>query len=190
MRKYVNKEFQYMQIGEKMKLLRLSKNMTIKKLASKTGLSVGFISNVERDVNSPTISSLQKICRALDTELGDFFTNIKNSGHVLRKQQRQLLQADTAAKFRIEIFSLPHKKLQPSCIEILPGGQYGDASMCHEDEELCLILEGSVHFWAGEEDYILEEGDCIYVEPLVPHWLCNEGQSTASTFWVTLSNNI
>lgn len=179
-----------MQIGEKMKLLRLSKNMTIKKLAVKTGLSVGFISNVERDVNSPTISSLQKICRALDTDLGDFFSNINNSGHLLKKQQRQLLQTEADARLKLEIFSLPHKKLQPSFIEILPGGQYGDDAMCHEDEEICLIMEGTVRFRAGDEEHLLEEGDCIYVEPLVPHWLRNEGAGIARTFWITLNNNI
>jgi len=179
-----------MQIGERMKLLRLSKNMTIKKLAAKTGLSVGFISNVERDVNSPTISSLQKICRALDTDIGDFFTNINNSGIVLRRQHRQLLQTDTQGKFKVEIFSLPHKKLQPSCIDILPGGQYGDPTMCHEDEEICLILEGKVRFMAGDKEYVLEEGDCIYIEPLAPHWLRNEGQTMVRTFWVTLNSGV
>ena len=178
-----------MQIGERMKSLRLSKNMTIKKLSAKTGLSVGFISNVERDVNSPTISSLQKICRALDTDIGDFFTNINNSGIVLHRRHRQLLQTDAQGKFKVEIFSLPHKKLQPSCIDILPGGQYGDSTMCHEDEEICLILEGGVRFVAGDNEYMLEEGDCIYVESLVPHCLFNEGQVMARTFWVTLNNN-
>lgn len=179
-----------MQIGEKMKLLRLSKNMTIKRLATKTGLSVGFISNVERDVNSPTISSLQKICRALDTELGDFFSNINNSGQILSKQQRQLLQTEADAQLKVEIFSLPHKKLQPSFIEILPGGQYGDSTMCHEEEEICLVIEGAVLFGAGDEEHLLEAGDCIYVEPLVPHWLRNQGQTIARTFWTTLNSNM
>ena len=177
-----------MQIGEKIKLLRLSKNMTIKKLATKTGLSVGFISNVERDVNSPTISSLQKICQALDTDIADFFTNIKNSSHVLRKEYRQLLQSGANSPFKVELFTLPRKKLQPSFIEVMPGGQYGDETMCHEEEEICHILEGQVRFWAGENEYELTEGDCIYVETLVPHWLLNEGPGTARTCWVTLKN--
>jgi transcriptional regulator with XRE-family HTH domain len=178
------------QIGERIKLLRFSKNMTIKKLAMKTGLSVGFISNVERDVNSPTISSLQKICRALDTDMADFFTSIKNSSHVLRKENRQSLQGGVHAQFMVEMFSLPRKKLQPSFIEIIPGGQYGDETMCHDNEEICLIMEGQVHFWAGKEEYVLEEGDCVYVEALIPHWLRNKGPGTARTFWVTLNGSI
>ena len=176
------------QIGEKIKLLRLSRNMTIKKLSAKTGLSVGFISNVERDVNSPTISSLQKICQALDTDMADFFINIKNSSHILSKEHRQLLQSGANSPFLVELFSLPNKKLQPSFINIMPGGQYGDETMCHEDEEICLVLSGQVHFWAGEDDYKLEEGDCIYVETLVPHWLRNEGTDMVHTCWVTLKS--
>jgi len=179
-----------MQIGEKIKLLRFSKNMTIKKLATKTGLSVGFISNVERDVNSPTISSLQKICQALDTDIADFFTSIKNSSHVLRKEHRQSLQGGAHSQFTVEMFSLPRKKLQPSFIEIIPGGQYGDETMCHDNEEICLVLEGQVHFWAGKEEFVLYEGDCMYVEALIPHWLRNLSQEKARTFWVTLSNSV
>lgn len=179
-----------MQIGEKTKLLRLSKNMTIKKLATKTGLSVGFISNVERDVNSPTISSLQKICQALDTDIADFFTNIKSSSFVMRKENRQVLQSGANSPFKVEMFSLPRKKLQPSFIEVMPGGQYGDDTMCHEDEEICLILEGQVHFWAGDNEYELTEGDCIYVETLVPHRLRNESNNMARTCWVTLKGCI
>ena len=178
-----------MLIGEKIKLLRLSKNMTIKKLATKTGLSVGFISNVERDVNSPTISSLQKICQALDTDMADFFTHIKGSSHVLRKEHRQVLQSTANSPFLIEMFSLPRKKMTPSFIEVIPGGQYGDENMCHEEEEICLILEGQVYFWAGEERYVLSEGDCIYVETLVPHWLRNVGPHTVRTYWVTFCHN-
>jgi len=178
------------QIGEKIKLLRLSKNMTIKKLATKTGLSVGFISNVERDVNSPTISSLQKICQALDTDMADFFTNINNSSHVLRKEHRQLLQSGANSPFRVEMFALPRKKLQPSFIEVIAGGQYGDETMCHENEEICLILEGQVHFFAGENEYKMTAGDCIYVESLVPHWLRNDSLETARTYWVTISGGI
>ena len=178
------------QIGEKIKLLRLSKNMTIKKLAMKTGLSVGFISNVERDVNSPTISSLQKICQALDTDMADFFTNIKNSSHLLRKEHRQLLQSGAHSPFKVEMFALPRHNLQPSFIEIVAGGQYGDETMCHEGEEICLILEGEVNFSAGEDAFKLTAGDCIYVEPLVPHWLRNDGPEIARTFWVTINSSI
>ena len=179
-----------MQIGEKIKLLRLSKNMTIKKLATRTGLSVGFISNVEHDVNSPTISSLHKICQALDTDMAGFFANMKNSSQVLRKEDRQALPSGADSLFKMEIFALSSGKPHLSFIEILPGGQYGDETMCHENEEICLVLAGQVHFFAGENDYRLAEGDCIYVESLVTHWLRNEGPDTARTFWVTLNNGV
>jgi len=177
-----------MHIGERIKHLRLSKNMTIKRLAEKTELSVGFISNVERDVNSPTISSLQKICKALGTNMADFFTNTKNSSHVLRKEDRQILQNDEKSPFKLEMFSLPRKNLQPIFIDIIPGGQYGDESMSHDYDEVCLVLEGQVHFWAQDDEYTLNPGDCIYLESMVPHWLRNKGRVMARTYWVALIN--
>jgi transcriptional regulator with XRE-family HTH domain len=179
-----------MQIGEKMKLLRLSKNMTIKRLAQKTGLSVGFISNVERDINSPTISSLQKICRALDTDIADFFTTINNSSMVLRKEERQLMQSCMDSHFKVEMFALPRHKLQPYFIEVLPGGHYGDETMCHENEEMCLVVEGQVLFGSGAEVHELSEGDCIYVESLVPHWMRNVSDSIVRTCWATINNGV
>ncbi|MCL1974843.1 MAG: XRE family transcriptional regulator [Firmicutes bacterium] len=172
------------QIGEKIRLLRLSKNMTIKKLANKTGLSVGFISNVERDVNSPTISSFQKICQALDEDMADFFIKINNSSHIMRKEHRQKLQSGVNSPYVVEMSTLPRKKLQITFIEIKAGGQYGDETMCHEAEEICFVVAGKVHFWAGENEYDLNEGDCIYIESLVPHWLRNDSKETAHTFWV------
>jgi mannose-6-phosphate isomerase-like protein (cupin superfamily) len=108
----------------------------------------------------------------------------------MRKENRQLLQSGANSPFKVEMFALPRKKLQPSFIDIMPGGQYGDEAMCHENEEICLILEGQVQFFAGENNYELAEGDCIYVEALVPHWLRNAGQHTVRTCWITLNNGI
>ena len=63
-----------MDIGARLKALRTAKKVTIKSLSESTGLSVGFISNIERDVNNPTINSLMKICGALDIDLQTFFS--------------------------------------------------------------------------------------------------------------------
>ena len=85
-----------MDIGTRLKALRTAKKTTIKALSEATGLSVGFISNIERNVNNPTINSLMKICKALDTDLQTFFSlpaadSIKK---LETKRQKQLGKKD------------------------------------------------------------------------------------------------
>lgn len=175
-----------MDIGPKLKQLRLSKKLTIKDLAARTGLSGGFISNVERDVNSPTISSLQKICQALNTNIGELFTAAKSQSHlVVRKAERQTLRHSPEDQAICAIVPMYHKMLQPSCIDIKPQGKYGVPLLKHNGEEICFVLKGQVQFWVGEECHELNEGDCIYVESQAEHYLYNPGEQVAQTFWVT-----
>ena len=179
-----------MDIGFKLKQLRVAKKLTIKDLADKTGLSGGFISNVERGVNSPTISSLQKICQALGTSIGELFAHDKGHSHlIVRKNERQVLNQGANSLVNCEIIHMDHKMLQPSCIDIKPQGEYGAPLLKHEGEEICFVLEGQVQFWVDEECYNLVEGDCIYVESQVEHRLYNPGQQIARTFWVTWNGN-
>ena len=174
-----------MEIGVKIKTLRTAKGVTLKTLAERTGLSVGFISNVEREVNNPTISSLQQICEALDTNLADFFSVPANHGIVIRKSEGQKLDLHRSKGAAYALFPLPAKKLQASMITVEPGGHYGDAPTGHEGEEICMVTRGAVEFIAGGQSYLLEEGDLIYIDPFVPHELLNHSDAPAVTYWVT-----
>ena len=175
-----------MQIGHELKRLRLAKKMTIKALAEKTGLSVGLISNVEHDINSPTISSLQKICEALDTNIAEFFSLAASGSVVFRHQDCQRLVMPASNKTICDLFPLINRKLQPSYITMGPGGHYGDKPLVHEGEEVCMVVAGRVELTAGTENYLLEQGDCIYIESFVPHKMRNIGDTNAQTVWVTL----
>ena len=62
-------EQQLMKLGEKIKTIRKNKDYTLKQLSEITGLSIGFLSNIERDLNSPSINNLQQICSALGINL-------------------------------------------------------------------------------------------------------------------------
>lgn len=173
-------------IGSEIKKLRTAKNMTIKTLAEKTGLSVGFISNVERGVNSPTINSLQHICEALDTDIADFFRPSASSSIVSRRADCQHLEMPANYHTVCDLFPLINRKLHPSFITIGPDGFYGDPPLCHEGEEVCLVIAGVIEITAGDDTYTLEQGDCIYIESQVPHSMRNTGEVPCETVWVTL----
>ncbi|MGL5779610.1 helix-turn-helix domain-containing protein, partial [Cetobacterium sp.] len=80
-----------MEISEKIKNLRKDRGLSIKELSEKTGLSVGFISNLERNINSPSIANLQLICKVLDISLIDLLKEDKESVTTLKAEDRKLL---------------------------------------------------------------------------------------------------
>lgn len=173
-----------MDIGARLKNLRTAKKVTIKALAETTGLSVGFISNIERNVNNPTINSLMKICEALEVDLQTFFSLPNTDSVVMRKKDRQPLHPLEQPTI-VWMHAKNSNHLQPSFITMEPGAEYGDSPSGHEDEEICYIIRGRVEFLLGGESYLLEEGDCIYIHSFVSHSITNIGEEAAVTYWVT-----
>lgn len=174
-----------MLIGEIIKKLRLEKGWTIRDLASKTGLSVGFLSNVERDINSPTISSLAKICNALETNLVSLFENgISEEKIVTRKSERETLVTSKESKTVYEYLLPPNKNFKAVCIRMEPGGNYGEGLTGHKGDEFGIVLEGMMEISIGEDVYILEEGDSIYIKAFVPHKYRNIGEACCNSLWV------
>ena len=78
-----------MEIGEKLKTIRKEKGLTLQQLADETGLSIGFLSNLERDLSSPTVSALHKICEVLGTEMFTVLRPSPDGGIVVRKDERR-----------------------------------------------------------------------------------------------------
>jgi len=174
-----------MLIGEVIKKLRLEKGWTIRELSAKTGLSVGFLSNVERDINSPTISSLAKICNALETNLVSLFENgASDEKIVTKKSERKILVKSKQSKTIYEYLSPPHKNLKATCIKMEPGGDYGEGLNGHKGDEFGIVLEGVMEVSVGNEVYILEEGDSIYIKAYIPHKYRNIGNTPCSSIWV------
>ncbi len=87
-----------MQLGEKIKYYRKKKGLTIKELSELTNLSIGFISNLERDLNSPSVSNLQQICEVLGINLMEILKSTEDKEYIVCKDNRS------------EIFSTDDKK--------------------------------------------------------------------------------
>lgn len=174
-----------LEIGPALKKIRIQKGMTLRELASLTKLSIGFLSNLERDINNPTISSLSKVCQALGTNLVDFLQNPKQKqGQIVRKHEREKYFYSKNSGITYELVSVEGKMLRAVCITIEPGGNYGQAPIGHEGEEFGLILAGSLDITVEDETFTLNEGDSIYIDANVPHKYRNNGESECVTLWV------
>ncbi len=176
-----------MKVGKQIKMLRMANNMTIKQLAEKTDMSIGFISNIERDLNSPTVSTLQKICAALDVDISAFFSLAVQETLVYRREDRQTIEMPQESCVISELIPLKDARLIPTYLTLEPGGCYGDPMTSHKGDEICMVLEGVVTFNVGSESFELNVGDSIYIKPLAPHQIRNNGNVRASTYAVSLN---
>jgi len=166
-------------IIEKIKRIRINKNITLRALASKTGLTEGYLSRIENSENAPPISTLSRIAQGLDIDTSYlFFSATKNDeGNpnivIFRKEEIKEDGARTPHGRSVHGYHFeplaPKKRgknMQPYIL--IPDFEPGE-SLQHEGEEFMYILEGKIEFFYGTEKFILSQGDCAYFESHIPH---------------------
>jgi len=166
-------------IIEKIKRIRINKNITLRALASKTGLTEGYLSRIENSENAPPISTLSRIAQGLDIDTSYlFFSASKNDeGNpnivIFLKEEIKEDGAHTPHGRSVHGYHFeplaPKKRgknMQPYIL--IPDFEPGE-SLQHEGEEFMYILEGKIEFFYGTEKFILSRGDCAYFESHIPH---------------------
>ena len=166
-------------IGAKVKDLRTAKKMTLKQLSEETGLSIGFLSQLERGLSSTAIESLAKIAACLDANLSDFFEFEKTrpDSPVCRSYEMHCTPISPQI-----IQYLPNgKALDFDCLPRIfdlmpyPGDELQGLQMnLHEGEEFVYVLEGILTIFANGTKYSLNPGDCMQIHSDTPHNWINE----------------
>lgn len=164
----------HLEIGSKIRAIRNRKKITIAQMCEGTGLSKGFISNVENNNTSPSIQTLQTIANFLGVPLPYLLLEKQQHMRVVRKAER------TYSSFnQLKIEQVASKGgLKMLLVEFPPGASMGEAN-AHEGEECHLVLEGRVLAEQGEDSMILEEGDSFSWNASVPHFVKNIGEGKA-----------
>jgi transcriptional regulator with XRE-family HTH domain len=172
-------------LGERIRSLRDARSMSLKQLADATGLTQSFLSQVERDLTSPSVASLRKIAEALGTSVATFFAGGSPNGRLVKRDARPVL-LHPKRRWRDSLLTPSMTgKLQVIWSEIEPGGGSGDEPYSHEsDEECVVILQGRLDFWVGDEHYLLEKGDALTFESRLPHKNRNPGPTKTQVLWV------
>jgi transcriptional regulator with XRE-family HTH domain len=169
-------------VGNRLRALRKERGMTIPQLAAATGLTNGFISQLERDLTSASLSSLARIAAALDVRLGHLVdgTPIGEGPTVLnlRGQAHVLLSSPDEMRFHVT----------ESHIE--PGATAGEelySLPC--DVEIVHVVEGVLELQVGEETSLLRAGDSFTYAPRDPHtWRNPSGTEAAVVLWLAVPN--
>ena len=172
-----------MDIGAKLKELRILKGLTQEELADRAELSKGFISQLERDLTSPSIATLMDILQCLGTSIGEFFNETPEEQIVFGKTD-YFEKHDQELKNEIKwiIPNAQKNMMEPILLTLEPGGEtYPDNP--HEGEEFGYILKGKVEIHLGKRICIAQKGDAFYYRADKTHYL--KGIERTELIWVT-----
>ncbi len=168
--------------GQRFRRLRLRRGLSLAQVARATGVSVGFLSALERGQMRCSISTLRRIARFYKTNIMSMFeTNGDLQRHV-KPSQRKILE--TSPGVRMELLAWGNTAMEPHLFRIKPGGGSGE-SYSHEGEEFLHVLRGEFEISLNKgERYLLKSGDSLYFESSTPHRWKNPGRSEAWILWV------
>jgi transcriptional regulator with XRE-family HTH domain len=158
-------------------------------LATRTGLSIGNISQIERGVSAPSVRSLKKLSEALQVSIGDLFQETdlppaSEINYIVRAKTRPLLRLGATGVQKELLTPTTPGALQMLMVTITPGGSSGPDHYTHRGEESGLVLSGALELWIEDECFILKEGDTFRFKSSQPHRFANAGVNTATVLWV------
>lgn len=163
-------------LGEKIRAKRIAKNYSLKDLADKTDLTPSFLSQVERGLAEPSITSLRKLAEALEVPIFYFLLNAEEHSPVVRRGERRVLNFPQS-HLTFELLSPDlNRKIEMMMARLEPGASSCEVPLSHPGEECIVVLEGAMEIQIGEDVYHLDEGDSIYYFSAIPHKLTSVGE--------------
>jgi transcriptional regulator with XRE-family HTH domain len=172
-------------IGEYIKKIRKARKVTLQQMSETTGLSVGYLSLMERGMNNPTVSGLHKVCKALNTTLADLFTNLEENQIFVKKEERKII-IDTPGSIRYEAVTEGKRSINCTSVTIFDNIVHDLGK--HISDEHGIVLQGSLSITIEGITYDLKEGDSIYVPAGSRHSFCKTSECDCISIWTSLSD--
>lgn len=168
-----------MQLGKRIRSLRFRRGLTVQQLAEASGLSKGFISQVENDRTSPSLATLRDLARALDTSVAYLVVEDEQAPFVVRGASRPRIQHE-GSDARLEVLSMqPRRNLELTMAELPAGARVPNGRGAPRGEQCVVCLEGRVTVICGEHRLVLDHGDSCHHDGHLPHAIENAGPETA-----------
>jgi DNA-binding transcriptional MerR regulator/mannose-6-phosphate isomerase-like protein (cupin superfamily) len=168
-------------IGSRLRQLRVKKGTSLATVAKAIGVSVGFLSAVERSQMSASVGTLRKLARYYKSNILDFYDTSEPTRHLVRPNARKVLDAGDGV--RMELLAWGNTVMEPHVFRIAPGSGSGE-SYTHVGEEFLFVLKGEMQIFLRAEEYRLKSGDSFYFESAVPHKWSNPGRTETVVLWV------
>ncbi|WP_342600502.1 XRE family transcriptional regulator [Psychrobacillus sp. FSL H8-0483] len=178
-----------MQIGKKIKRLRLEKGLTQEELGERTDLSKGFISQLERDINSPSIETLFSILNVLGSKPKDFFDDEQARTKVVYEKEEQTIFVDVEKKYKLHwlISESNENEMEPVLISLGTGGQFKQFEPSLS-QTFIFVLQGKVELTLGKQHYFASKGESLYFDASDHHLLQNGSDEDAQVIYVVTNS--
>lgn len=172
-----------MDIGHRMKELRIQYGLTQQELADRSELSKGFISQLERNLTSPSIGTLLDIIQCLGTTPAEFFADQEPEQVVFRQEDYFMKEKEESA-VKWVIPNAQKNAMEPVLMTLAPHGS-SDVHLPHEAEEFGYVLKGSIRLNYGSSSYVVRQGESFYFDAGKKHSIENSGNKEAVVLWVS-----
>ena len=174
-----------MDIGARIRQLRIKNDLTLEELASRTELTKGFLSQLERNLTSPSIQTLEDIAEALGVTMAGVFSEEKDEKIVFTPEDAFV---DEREGFTIH-WIVPNAQknvMEPILLELQPG-QSSFQIEPHNGQEMGYVLSGKVLLVREniKKGVLLKKGETFYIKGDQAHWLNNPGVKTAMVLWIS-----
>jgi len=167
--------------GVRLRQLRLSRHLPLAEVAGAAGISVGFLSAIERSHMSASVGTLRKLARYYKLNILDFFEPAQANPYRVRPEERKRLHAGPGVE--MELLAWGNTVMEPHLFTIAPGVGSGE-SYSHEGEEFLFVLRGALDITLEGQSHRLRGGDSFYFESNTPHSWRNSGKTETVVLWV------
>lgn len=174
-------------IGKKIKQYRLQLDLTQEELAQRTELTKGYISQLENDLCSPSIATLQDILNVLGVTLESFFAQPKLEKIVYTPADYFFSKNGTGTNTWL-IPNSQKKEMEPIILTLPVGGEC-EERLPFEGEEFGYVLEGKIEIVTPSEKYKVKKGECFSVDGKRQHVIKNTSAKQSKILWVTTPSN-
>jgi len=169
-------------VGPRLRRLRLRRGYSLARVAHAAGVSVGFLSALERGQMSASVATLRRLARFYRLNILSLFDPTQANPGRVRPQERKVLEAGPGV--RMELLSWGNTVMEPHLFRVAPDSGSGE-SYAHEGEEFLFVMRGCLEISLdGGEALRLEEGDSFYFESSTQHRWSNPGKKEAWVLWV------
>lgn len=173
-------------VGSQLNTLRKMRSLTIEALSSRSGVSIGLISQIERGRGNPSFNTLVQMAHALDVPIGRLFHSAEETSPLVRAAERRSLDVHGPSGDASHELMSPdlNGALEAVWIEAPPGYDTSATPFTHPGEEFGVVLEGRHEVYLDGVRYELGPGDSITYPSTTPHWYRNAGTQTVKAIWV------
>jgi transcriptional regulator with XRE-family HTH domain len=176
-------------LGPRIKRARQRLGLSLAQLSALSGFSPSFLSLVERDRTSPSLTSLTKLAEALNISPSSLLPNSSRNGALVHRAtdtNPSVILGNPKVLYRTLSAAKPSLQLEPMLVvhQPLANGDPEPEPFSHRGEEFCYVLEGELVFRVEGQDHVLHPGDSIHVESSMLHICFTHGPQPARSLWV------